>query len=277
MGVLNYEEEYLGEFGNGFGENDGQFRLPVAMDFDSKGKLYITDEFNNKVTVFNSSGDFLFSWGDYGDGLGEIDGPAGISIDHEDNVYVVDQNNHRIQKFTNDGQFILSWGAFGCGKGEFNMPWGIFADLQGDIYVADWRNNRIQEFTNTGEFKAIYENDFNRPSSVVVDESGLLYIADWGNHKVKILNKSGNLLSVLDGQATLSKWAKEWYDKLPDQLEARKKANLVPELPSQFNTPYQKSAQTEPYFWGPVSVKIDSENRLYVVESLRHRIQVFSI
>ena len=253
------------------------------MCFDSKDRLYVTDELNNRITVFNSSGKYLFSWGIYGSGIGEIDGPAGITIDNHDNVYIADQNNHRVQKFTSDGQFITSWGGFGCGNGELNMPWGICADSKGDIYVADWRNNRVQQFTNNGDFKSCYGDNLknginlNRPSSVAVDDSGILYIADWGNHKVKILNRDGDLISVLDGEATLSKWAKEWYDKSPDQLQSREKANLIPELPSQFSTPYQKSAQTEPYFWGPVSVKIDANKRLYVVESLRHRIQVFSI
>ena len=283
MGILNYEEEYLGEFGYGFGDGEGQFKLPVAMCFDSKDRLYVTDELNNRITVFNSSGKYLFSWGIYGSGIGEIDGPAGITIDNHDNVYIADQNNHRVQKFTSDGQFITSWGGFGCGNGELNMPWGICTDSKGDIYVADWRNNRVQQFTNNGDFKSCYGDNLknginlNRPSSVAVDDSGILYIADWGNHKVKILNRDGDLISVLDGEATLSKWAKEWYDKSPDQLQSREKANLIPELPSQFSTPYQKSAQTEPYFWGPVSVKIDANKRLYVVESLRHRIQVFSI
>ena len=283
VGILNYEEEYLGEFGYGFGDGEGQFKLPVAMCFDSKDRLYVTDELNNRITVFNSSGKYLFSWGIYGSGIGEIDGPAGITIDNHDNVYIADQNNHRVQKFTSDGQFITSWGGFGCGNGELNMPWGICADSKGDIYVADWRNNRVQQFTNNGDFKSCYGDNLknginlNRPSSVAVDDSGILYIADWGNHKVKILNRDGDLISVLDGEATLSKWAKEWYDKSPDQLQSRENPNLIPELPSQFSTPYQKSAQTEPYFWGPVSVKIDAIKRLYVVESLRHRIQVFSI
>ena len=56
MGILNYEEEYLGEFGYGFGDGEGQFKLPVAMCFDSKDRLYVTDELNNRITVFNSSG-----------------------------------------------------------------------------------------------------------------------------------------------------------------------------------------------------------------------------
>jgi hypothetical protein len=53
------------------------------------------------------------------------------------------------------------------------------------------------------------------------------------------------------------------------------KANLFPELPAHLNTPYHISSQTEPYFWGPVSVSLDREGRIYVTEANRHRFQVY--
>ena len=54
-------------------------------------------------------------------------------------------------------------------------------------------------------------------------------------------------------------------------------SNLDPDIPGHLNTPYHISSQTESYFWGPVSVRIDANNRLYVVESNRHRIQIYEI
>ena len=30
VGIMNWDEDYLGEFGNGAGSGDGQFILPVA-------------------------------------------------------------------------------------------------------------------------------------------------------------------------------------------------------------------------------------------------------
>ena len=36
VGICNLDEDYLGEFGNGYGDGDGQFVLPVAMAFDSQ-------------------------------------------------------------------------------------------------------------------------------------------------------------------------------------------------------------------------------------------------
>ena len=36
------------------------------------------------------------------------------------------------------------------------------------------------------------------------------------------------------------------------------------------------SAHIEKYFWSPVSVTLDPENRIYVTESNRHRIHVYA-
>ena len=53
IGICNLDEEYLGEFGDGSGSGDTQFVLPVAMAFDSEERLYITDEHNQRITVFD--------------------------------------------------------------------------------------------------------------------------------------------------------------------------------------------------------------------------------
>ena len=281
IGICNLGEEYLGEFGSGDGDGDGQFMLVVAMAFDSQDQLYVTDEKNHRVTVYDSSGKYLSKWGVFGNGQGQIDGPAGIDRDAEDNVYLVDQHNHRIQKFTSEGHHLLDWGEFGHGDGQFNLPWGLTIDSQGLVYVADWRNDRIQNFTPDGEFVASFgepgdgDGQFHRPSAVAVDAEGHIYVADWGNERVQVLGPDGSFQLKLRGQATVSKWAQEYFDANPEEQRERDGSDLVPALPPQFNTPYLISSQTEPYFWGPVSVTLDGDGRLYVTEHSRHRLQVY--
>jgi DNA-binding beta-propeller fold protein YncE len=281
VGICTLDEEYLGEFGKGFGTGDGQFGWPVAMAFDSQERLYITDEHLHRISIFDSSGTFLDKWGVFGSKAGELNGPAGIAIDAEDHLYIVDQHNHRIQKFTADGTFILQWGEAGTGDGQFNLPWGVAVDAQGAVYVADWRNDRIQKFTSDGQFVARFgdsgdgEGQFHRPSSVAVDSEGFIYVADWGNERVQVLGPDGSFQLQLRGQATLSKWAEEFFASNPDEWQARAISNLTPDLPPHLHTPYHISSQTEPYFWGPVSVTLDRENRLYVPETNRHRVQIY--
>ena len=283
VGICNMDEEYLGEFGRGFGSDDDQFGLPVAMAFDSEERLYVTDEYYHNIKVFDTSGELLNKWGVFGSRDGQINGPSGIGIDAEDNIYIVDQHNNRIQKFTSDGHYLLKWGEQGSGDGQFNLPWGLSLDSEGTVYVADWRNDRIQTFSPEGKLLAKFggsgdrDGQFVRPSGVAVDADGYIYVADWGNERVQVLRPDGRFQLMLRGQATLSKWAEEWFEANPDEKEQRDKSNLTPplQMPPHLDSPYHISSQIEPYFWGPVSVKLDKERRLYVTEHSRHRIQVY--
>ena len=281
VGIVNFDEDYLGEFGKGYGTGDGQLILPVAMAVDSQERLYITDEHTHRISLFDLSGNFLSKWGGVGSGEGQLNGPAGIAIDADDHVYVVDQHNNRVQKFTTDGQYLSQWGEAGRGPGQFNLPWGVTVDAQGSVYVADWRNDRIQKFSPSGQFLASFgesgegNGQFHRPSSVAVDPEGCIYISDWGNERVQVLGPDGSFQLQLRGQATLSKWAKEFLAVNPDEKETREMSNLIPALPPHLHTPHHISSQTEPYFWGPVSVTLDKAGRLYVTEANRHRIQIY--
>ena len=280
--ICTFEGDWLGEFSTGPGTGDDQFKVPVCMAFDSQDRLYVTDESLNEVKVFDNRGNFVKRWGAEIKGVGSLNGPSGIAHGRDRTVYVVEQYANRVHKLTSDGESILSWGEGGTGEGQFNLPWGATVDLDGYVYVADWRNDRIQKFTPDGEFLAAYgesgngEGQFHRPSSVAVDGMGSIHVADWGNERVQVLDPDGAFNQMLYGEATLSKWAEEWLEVNPEEYEVRKQSDLlVKDLPAHLRTPYHTASQTEPLFWGPVSVKVDSEDRLYVTEHSRHRIQVY--
>ena len=282
VGIVNLdEEEYLGEFGKGSGTGDDQFNSPVAMAFDTQDRLYVTDELNHRVTIIDASGKFLHKWDAAGSGDGEFNGPAGIAVDREDHVYIVDQHNSRVQKFTTAGKYLGQWGELGSRPGQFNLPWGVTTDAAGDVYVADWRNDRVQKFSPEGQFMASFgesgtgDGQFHRPSAVAVDAQGYVYVADWGNERVQVFDARGVFQLQLRGQATLSKWASDYLNVNPDERRTREMSNLIPDLPPHLNTPHHISSQTEPYFWGPVSVRLDGHGRLFVTESNRHRFQVY--
>ena len=281
VGVCNLDEDYLYEFGDGSGSGDTQFRWPVCIAFDRQEHLYVSDEQNHRVTVFDSDGQFLRKWGTPGSGDGEFNGPAGVAAGPDGSIYVIDQHNARVQKFDSDGTFIGKWGSQGSGPGQFNLPWGSATDTAGNVYVADWRNDRIQKFSSDGEFLAAFgssgggEGQFQRPTSVAVDSEGFIYVADWGNERVQVLDPDGGFQLLLRGQGTISKWAQDYFAANPEEKAERDRSDLIPQLPPHLNTPYHISSQTEPYFWGPVSVSLDLEGRLYVVETNRHRFQVY--
>ena len=280
--ICTFDEDWLGEFSAGPGDGDDQFRVPVCMAFDAQDNLYVTDESLNEVKVFDSRGNFVRKWGKDVDRVGALGGPAGIAHGQDGSVYVVEQYASRVHKLTSDGEPLTTWGEEGSGPGQFDLPWGATTDADGNVYIADWRNDRIQKFTSDGEYIAAYgesgdgDGQFHRPSSVAVDSDGKMHIADWGNERVQILEPDGSFHQLLRGQATLSKWAEEWLEVNPDEYGVRKESQLlVEELPDHLQEPYHVASQTEPLFWGPVSVKLDSEDRLYVTEHSRHRIQIY--
>ena len=280
--ICDLADNWHGEFGNGPGDDKDSFRVPVAMTFDSNDKLYVTDESFHQIKMFNTDGDFLDVWGGPEVQDKFIHAPAGICVDSNDSILVVEQYRGCITRIDSDGNIIAKFGKPGSGDGQFNLPWGITVDRQNNIYVADWRNDRIQKFDAFGHFlMTIGESGHNdgqlhRPSSVAVDSDGNIYVADWGNERIQVFDANGILLNIMCGEATLSKWALEWLEVNKDEYNARKNSNLViAELPTHLNSPYHVSSQTEHLFWGPVSVKLDTENRFYVTEHSRHRIQIF--
>ena len=278
--ICTVDEEYLGEISTG-GMNDGQMWWPSALAFDSDDKLYVADEALNRISIFTKDGEFLSQWGTPGSGPGQLDRPSGIAFDSSDNLLVTDSLNHRVQKFNRNGSFIGAWGEMGDGPGQFNMPWGITIDKSGDVYVADWRNDRIQKLDSNGKFIAQWgssgegEGQFNRPAAVAVDDDGNMYVADWGNERVQILDRQGQVLDILRGDSVDSTWADDYFQANHNEGAARLAADLEPVIDVPQELLRETSANVEKLFWGPTAVKLDDQGRVYIVDSCRHRLQIY--
>ncbi|HIF42604.1 MAG TPA: 6-bladed beta-propeller [Dehalococcoidia bacterium] len=259
------DHQFLGQFGAS-GRGDGQFVWPRSIDLDSQGNVFASDDFLNRISIFDKEGTFLSSWGEVGSGEGELAGPSGIAFDGDDNLLVVDSANNRIQKFTKEGAFLGGFGQPGNGDGEFNLPWGICVDRAGDVYVADWKNNRVQSFDADGNFKVMFEGndngvgDLHGPTGVAVDSEGDVYITDWGNHRVQVFGSDGHFVTTLVGDAQQpSPWTQTYIDANPDIIKARRRANMEPEW----------------RFRRPVAVNVDQNDSIFVLEAGRHRLQVY--
>ena len=275
------DEQFLGEFSSG-GQDNGEIMWPSSIAIDGQDRVYVGDEALHRVSAFDKEGKFLYRWGRQGSGEGEFDRPAGMIVDGDGNLLIADSLNHRIQRYSPAGKFISQWGSAGDGEGEFNMPWGVAGDAAGNVYVADWRNDRIQKFTADGEFVRAWggsdtdDGKFNRPAGLAVDDDGILYVADWGNERVLALTQEGECLANLRGESGLSKWAHEYFTTNMDELEERERANLEPELEYPPGDELrQESAMVEKLFWGPTTVKLDGEGRVFVADTARARVQVF--
>jgi DNA-binding beta-propeller fold protein YncE len=261
------EEDVLGEFCF-YGTGDGKLQWPNSVAVDKQGNVYVSDDWLNRIAVFDANGTFLQEWGTPGSGQGELDGPAGLAFDKDDNLYVVDSRNHRIQVFAKHGQVMASWGTHGSAAGEFNSPWGITIDADGAVYVADWKNHRVQKFDSNGHFQLQFgpgegAHALNHPSDVTVDSDGDVYVCDWANHQVRVYDPEGDLLTSLVGDAqVLSKWGKESIDANPDMAKMRRRV---------------KSLEQEWRFCYPTGAVFDAaQSQLIVTDNQRGRLQIYS-
>jgi len=81
---------------------------------DDEGNLYVADSGWNKIFKFNARGEFLFSFGQEGQGPGEFLGQPHayhlkLSVGKNKLIYILDRGNRRISLFDYKGQWIKSF------------------------------------------------------------------------------------------------------------------------------------------------------------------------
>ena len=273
LGSQAGEEEYIGEFGS-FGDGEGQFIWPAGMAVDSRGTVYVSDGWLNRVSVFDKDGNLLCCWDAVQDGDGGPNGISSIAIDAEDTLYITDGRSHQVRKFSTGGRFLGAWGHKGGGEGELDSPWGIAVDGEGFVYVADNRNHRAQKFTRDGEFVAqfgrpgVKRGNLTWPNDVAVDPEGDVYICDWSKNawglgRVQIFDAQERFLTSLEGDAQqLSKWGQMTANANPDYMKRRREV---------------RSTEPEWTFAQPTAVVFDAANsRLLVMDTQRSRVQIYN-
>ena len=261
IGVVTLEQEFIGDFAK------KDFMWPVGIAVDEDGNVYCSDEYDNIIIIYDADGQRAGHWGEAGSGEGQFRNPAGIQLDADGNLVVVDGGNDRVQKYTKDGKYLSGFGSSGSGDGEFRRPWGVTIDKDGAIYVADFGNDRVQKFSSDGEHLLTFGTssqeggDLSHPSDVAVDSEGDVYVVDFGNNRVQIYGPEGDIITALYGDALeWSNWAREVVEANPDVVKAYRRLKDM--------TPVGRFAR-------PVSIAVDSEDRVIISETIRNRLQVY--
>ena len=77
-----------------------RFNDPKYLAFGDDGALFVADEFNHQIKIFDRAYTLIDTIGSgvQGDGDGQLNKPEGIDV-HGDTVWVADTHNHRILRF----------------------------------------------------------------------------------------------------------------------------------------------------------------------------------
>lgn len=81
------------------------FAEPLDLVVDSEGSIFILDMGMNHIKKYDSSGNFVKTIGQKGQGPGEFESIIKMEIDEKDNIYVIDIYG-RVQVFDTDGNYL---------------------------------------------------------------------------------------------------------------------------------------------------------------------------
>ncbi len=81
------------------GENEGNLNYPTGIAIDASGLIYVSEDGNDRISVFTSEGQFISTFGRGGSGPGEIIHPNGLAVNKDGILYVCDWDNNRVQCF----------------------------------------------------------------------------------------------------------------------------------------------------------------------------------
>ncbi len=116
------------------GDGPDTFNMPSAVLVAPNGDIFVGDGHgpgsNARIVKFNSRGDYLMTWGSFGDGPHQFHTPHALAMDSAGRLFVGDRGNSRVLIFDQSGSFLDEWKQFG-------RPSGMFIDANDLLYVAD--------------------------------------------------------------------------------------------------------------------------------------------
>lgn len=218
---------------------------PLSIVVDLENNLYVLERRTASIYVFDRAEKYrrsikLKSL--------SVSNPVTMAIDrNSERLYVSDAASRTVVGLGLDGRYINKIGSGGEGDGQFNLPVSVAVNSRGQLIIADAFGANVQIFDADGKFLRKFgqrgdsAGDFQLIKSVAVDSEDNIYVVDGRMHNISIFNQQGQLLLVLGGYYAVS---------LSGKL-----------APGGFSV--------------PIGMDIDSSDKIYVVDQLNARVQVF--
>ncbi len=189
------------------GSDNDHFKYPFGVAVNASGYVYVVDQSNQRVQVFNCAGIYQYTIGiGWGTGNYQFMNPWGAAINGSGCLFVADMTNDRIQVFDTIGIYQFTIGdEGGTGNYLFNNPTGVAVNQTGHIYVADSGYHRVGVYDKAGIF--LYNitgsgvNQLGPCYGVAVNSTGHVFVADQDNCSVRVFDNAGNFQHTICGSS----------------------------------------------------------------------------
>jgi len=262
----------------------GAFDAPFGVAVNST-HIFVSDKNNDRVQIFDSSGNFVDTFGTTGSGNGQFNSPRGIAV-NSTHIFVGDATNDDVQIFDLSGNFADTFGTTGSGDGQFNGARGIAVNST-HIFVADLSNDDVQIFDLSGNFADTFgttgsgDGQFNNPYYVAVDSNNRIIVTDVTNDDVQIFDSSGNFVLTFGTTGTgngqfddLGGVAVDSNDRIIVSDTNNDRVQIF-DSSGNFVLTFGTTGTGNGQFNNPSGVAVDSNDRIIVLDASNNRVQIF--
>ena len=212
--VFDSNDTPIGQFGTA-GSGPGQLGYIEDIAFDTNGDIYMADNNNGRITVFDSSWNYLRTIGQYAAypaaNAGDLYSPGGVAVTSDGYVLVTSTNT--VKWFDkNTGAYVKRLGLADASESFApGIPSGaqdIIVSADGNIHTIEPYISRVQSFTSDGTYIRQFGDygtepgQFWGPLGLDVDSTDNVYVVDSVNHRIQKFDKDGNLLLVFGSEGT---------------------------------------------------------------------------
>ena len=253
-----------------YGTGNEQLNRPYGVTVNpNTGNIYVADNLNNCVKIFDNTAKYLLKFGDR-KGEGKMSYPIGLLI-RDNKVFV--SHNHCILMYELDGKFVFRIGSRGSGELQFDFPRGLSTDeSNNDIYICDYNNHRIQIISENLQYKSQFGKDtLYNPSDIKLYKDNI-FVLDRSNPCLHIYNKDlvlqKSVVTRGEGQQVINP-SSFFIDKLGYILITDHNSNSILILNSEFYFIHKIPVYT------PIGIAIDEEDLIIVTCYLAKCLQIF--
>ena len=265
------------------GQGDSALALPSDVAVYG-GKVYVVDGGHHRVVVYDLEGNYLFQFGEKGQGPGQMNYPVGIDAAKDDRIYVADSGNHRVQIFTAMGKYLSSFKVKIKARGI--RPIDIIRQSRnGNIIVSG--ANRLLTYSPKGKLlktwggNGVNQGEFRYPATLAELNDGRIAVVDVLNSRVQVFNTNGSISmmvgewGVLPGQVVRPKGVA--IDRKGNFYISDSYMNMVQKYSDGGEFIAVLGERGQPYeMLTPVGMTV-YKNRLYVVEMRKHQVSVYQL